>query len=221
MEERDRPRWRSVAAWARDRLLDRGVLPYRPERKPPERFEAGWRSGDFDYYARLDEVPRYAVLLGYLTFSGDTPDVLDVGCGRGLLRARLPDAAFRSYVGVDLASEAIDTARALEDERTRFVHGDVRTLDLGPVDVVVLNEILYYLDDASAFLTRVAGWLRPGGRVLTSMWRHPGDRQLWRVVDERFELVDRVDVRSERNTMSRRGWRVACHRARPVTPGAS
>lgn len=211
-----RPPWRKPAAWARDRLLDRGVLRYRPERHAPERFEAGYRSGDFDYYARLDELPRYAVLAGYLTFDGGAPDVLDVGCGRGLLRARLPERAFGSYVGVDLAREAVDAARTLEDGRTRFVQGDARTLDLPTldlvsVDVVVLNEVLYYLDDAEAFLARVAGWLRPGGRVLTSMWRHPGDGQLWRLVDARFELADRVDVRSERNTMSPRGWRVACH----------
>ncbi len=211
MAERDRPRWRRAAAWVRDRALDRGLLPYRPERHPPERFEAGYRTGDFEYYAQLDEMPRYGVLLGYVTYFGDVPDVLDIGCGRGLLRIRLPEDAFRSYVGVDLAGAAIDAARALEDGRTRFVHGDARTLDLPHADVVVLNEVLYYLDDADAFLTLVAGWLRPGGRVLTSMWRHPGDAQLWRIVDERFELVDRVHVRSERNTLSPHGWRVACH----------
>lgn len=212
MRAGDRPRWRAAAAWLRDRALDRGLLSYRPERHPPERFDAGYRSGDFDYYAQLEELPRYSVLLGYLTFDGGAPDVLDVGCGRGLLRARLADSAFRSYVGVDLAQEAIDAARVLEDERTRFVHGDARSLDLPPVDVAVLNEILYYVDDADGFLAHVAGWLRPGGRLLTSMWRHPGDTQLWKLVDARFELVDRVDVRSERNTTAPRGWRVACHR---------
>jgi 2-polyprenyl-6-hydroxyphenyl methylase/3-demethylubiquinone-9 3-methyltransferase len=91
------------------------------------------------------------------------------------------------------------------------VLGDAATLDLPDSDVVVLNEVLYYFDDAGAVLDRVSRCLRPGGRVLTSMWRHPGDRQLWHMVDAHFQLLDRVEVRSERNRLARRGWLMACH----------
>jgi hypothetical protein len=33
------------------------------------------------------------------------------------------------------------------------------------------------------------------------------------VLDARFQLLDRVEVRSERNRFARRGWLVACHAA--------
>jgi 2-polyprenyl-6-hydroxyphenyl methylase/3-demethylubiquinone-9 3-methyltransferase len=203
--------WKSIARRTRDWALDRRLLRYRPERHHDGHFAHGHSSGAFEYYADLDELPRYSVLLGYLTFFGGAPDIVDVGCGRGLLRARLAPEQFSRYVGIDLAAPAIDAARHLENGRTRFVLGDAATLDLPDSDVVVLNEVLYYFDDAGAVLDRVSRCLRPGGRVLTSMWRHPGDRQLWHMVDAHFQLLDRVEVRSERNRLARRGWLMACH----------
>jgi hypothetical protein len=50
------------------------------------------------------------------------------------------------------------------------------------------------------------------------MWRHPGDRSLWRTVDEQFPLVDRVEARNRGNELNPRGWIVSCHRRRPEPP---
>lgn len=213
--------WRAIARRARDWAVDRRLLRYRPERYHDEHFVTGYRSGTFDYYADLEELPRYSALLGYLTYFAGAPEVLDIGCGRGLLRARLAPGQFSRYVGIDLAAPAIEAARRLEDDRTRFVLGDATTVDLPESDAVVFNEVLYYFADARAVLDRVARCLRPGGLVLTSMWRHPGDRQLWDVIDDRFDLLDRTQIRSERNEHSRRGWFVACHRSGAVSPATS
>lgn len=45
----------------------------------------------------------------------------------------------------------------------------------GPLDLVVLSEVLYYLDPAALELTlgALAGALAPGGTVLAVHWRHP------------------------------------------------
>lgn len=191
-----------------------GVLPYQPEERSAQEWSAAYGAGDLGYYGRLDELGRYSVIVGYVGWahtggSGGPPSVCDVGCGTGLLRERLDGVPFSSYVGVDLSSAAISAASSREHPRSRFVVGDAAALELGRFDVVVLNEVLYYAPDAAAFLERMRTMLSPDGLLLVSMWRHPGDRTLWRTVDEAFPILDRVEVRNPGNPVNRRGWTVA------------
>ena len=190
------------------------MVRYRTTPWAAEEWRRGYESGHLDYFDGLDELPRYSLLLGYLLFFGGAPEVLDVGCGPGLLRARMESIPFARYVGVDVAPAAIDQARGMEDARTTFMVGDVTDplLDLGMFDVVVCNEVLNMLGDPAAALDRVAAVLRPGGHLLTSTWRHPGDEQLFDLVDRHFTPVDVVDAQNPANLIARRGWRVTCHR---------
>jgi 2-polyprenyl-6-hydroxyphenyl methylase/3-demethylubiquinone-9 3-methyltransferase len=207
-------RARRASARVRDAGLRRGVLPYRTQPWTPQEWRAGYDSGHLDYFAGIDELPRYSLLLGYLVFLGGEPEILDVGCGQGLFRARLAACPFRRYVGIDPVPAAIDQARALTDDRTEFVLGDVTDpgVALGEFDVVVCNEVLSVAPDVRAVLDRVRAVLRPGGHLLSSTWHHPGDQQLHALVDERFTLVDAVDAKNAANPIALDGWRVTCHR---------
>lgn len=203
---------RRPAGWGR-RL---GVLPHRPEQWSTDDWAAAYGAGQLAYYAALDELARYSVIIGYISWVDSmcpsrAPAILDVGCGTGLLRERLGDSAFSSYVGVDVSETAVAGARAAGHDRSRFVVGDAAELDLGRFDVVVLNEVLYYAPDAGVLLRRLAGALDPGGLLVTSMWRHPGDRALWRQVDEVLPRVDRVEVRNRGNRVNPRGWWIAAN----------
>ena len=223
---------RRVARRALDRAAAAGrrlgLLAYRPEQRSVQEWTSAYEAGRLDYYGQLDELGRYSVIVGYVGWLAAArpagPVVLDVGCGTGLLRERLDDVSFSEYVGVDLSGAAVTAARARGHDRSRFVVGDVGVLDGGRFDVVVLNEVLYYSPDPRAFLERLSSLLAPDGLLLVSMWRHPGDRALWRAVDGAFRLVDRVEVRNRGNRVNPRGWRVACYRlpapAGPVGPSA-
>lgn len=140
------------------------------------------------------------------------PSVLDIGCGTGWLRELLAEEDFDSYVGLDLSTEAIRSASSLTDGRTSFTVGDAMTTDLPAVDVVVLNEMIYYAPSPRALIRRITSIVRPGGVVLSSIWRHAGDRALWRLLDEELELVAASMTRAVNNPYNRRGWRVSCHR---------
>ena len=127
------------------------------------------------------------------------------------MTARLAGTGVGDYVGVDLSAAAVEVAERRGLRRSQFVVGDVADLDLGRFDLIVLNEMLYYVEDVDGFLDRL-------GLLLVSMWRHPGDRSLWRRVDEVFALVDRVEARNRANETNPRGWIVSCHRQRPERP---
>lgn len=195
--------------------LRTGFVPYRPAGYAGEPWApADATGGDLDYIGSLSETFRYSLLLGYISYFGGHPRILDVGCGKGHLRARMTGIDFARYVGVDRSEVAIDAAGTVADDRTTFLATDVETLALDDFDVVVLNEALYYLNDPVTFLDRVRDALPTGGLVLTSMWRHGVDDYLWQLLDARFERLDLVHVHNPATDIAKRGWRVACHRAR-------
>jgi SAM-dependent methyltransferase len=210
------------AATALGRRL--GVLPHRPERWTTEGWTEAYGSGQLDYYGTLDELARYSLLAGYVGFffppspERPPPRLLDVGCGTGLLRTRLSETTVGDYVGVDLSPAAVEAAGHRRLPGARVLEGDVFSVDEGRFDVVVLNEMLYYVEDLEPFFGRLAELLEPSGLLLVSMWRHPGDRSLWQEVDRRFPLVDRVEARNRGNELNPRGWLVSCHRRPPDRP---
>jgi 2-polyprenyl-3-methyl-5-hydroxy-6-metoxy-1,4-benzoquinol methylase len=221
-----RRRARRFAQWLAEQGRRLGLVAYRPERWTPEQWDAQYRAGSLGRYGDLAELARYSVLVGYIAWHAARrpehgPTILDVGCGVGLLRERLDGVAFAQYVGVDLSAPAIAEADARGFARSRFVVGDVTTpdfdrLDLGRSDVVVLNEMLYYVPDPAAFLDRLRALVQPGGVVVVSVWRHPGDRALWRTIGAAFSVVDRIEVRNRANPVNAKGWVVALCAADPV-----
>ncbi|MDQ4082287.1 MAG: class I SAM-dependent methyltransferase [Actinomycetota bacterium] len=198
--------------------LRAGLASYKPAEQHP--WDAYYRSGILDYYGALEELPRYAILLGYLRFLGGNPAILDVGCGVGLLRARIGGIPFARYVGIDISAEAIAQANEMADDRTTFLVAPSPTGAPGPFDVVVLNEVLYYQEDPGRFLDEVYAALRPGGHLLTSIYRHRHDWALHEMIDARFQRVDVVLVCDENAGRARRAlgrgykFRLALHRRR-------
>lgn len=109
--------------------------------------------------------------------------IVDLGCGQGVLAALLAAAAPSSHAlncaapfawtfrGFDLRAGAIASAqRALADlgERARFEVGDIRTVALPESDVIVLLDVLHYIDHEAqqSLLARAHRALAPGGKLL-------------------------------------------------------
>jgi len=99
---------------------------------------------------------RYLLISGLLR-NFDT--VLDVGCGNGLLRQFVNC----QYTGIDASSVAINKARAAWSTGD-FICADAETWQANRrYDAVVLNEVLYYLNDPLAALRRYAGMVSECG----------------------------------------------------------
>jgi SAM-dependent methyltransferase len=176
-----------------DALLAAATAPYR-------------RAGRFAYYfarGKLRGDPVYRELLrdGLLR---ERARILDLGCGQGLIAAWLLAAAEcerrgtwprdwappprpTSIRGIELRPRAADRARRAFGERVEIDEGDIRTADFGRADVVLLLDVMQYLDPASqrAVLCRVRAALPEQGLLLLRV----GDRQAgWRFQATR--LVD-------------------------------
>jgi trans-aconitate 2-methyltransferase len=96
--------------------------------------------------------------------------VVDLGCGPGnsteLLWQRWPDA---KVTGVDSSPEMLEGARKAHPSAD-WVLSDLRTYEPdGPVDVVFANAVFQWLPDHEKLLTKLLGWLAPGGALAFQM----------------------------------------------------
>lgn len=104
--------------------------------------------------------------------------VLDVACGTGIgarLAARSVGAGGR-VAGLDaddgMLAVARRTERAVDDAPIEWLHGDALALPYGAAtfDWVLCFEGIQFFPDRVAGLTEMRRVLRPGGRLLASIW---------------------------------------------------
>jgi 2-polyprenyl-3-methyl-5-hydroxy-6-metoxy-1,4-benzoquinol methylase len=152
------------------RLLQRATawVPKRRYAIPRDVWEAEYSAGKWDYLRQIGELPRYSIIVGYCRHFKPQGAVLDVGCGQGLLAPLIRESCSR-YLGVDLSSEAVQYPVTLEDAKTQFRQGDASTfVPDGKFDVIVFNEMLYYLEQPLETVRRYAPFLSDGGIFITS-----------------------------------------------------
>lgn len=97
--------------------------------------------------------------------------VLDVGTGTGRILQLLADRSERA-VGLDTSHSMLSVARA-NLERAGAGNWELRQGDVHSppwsartFDLVVIHQVLHYLDDASAAVAQAGRLVRPGGRLL-------------------------------------------------------
>jgi 2-polyprenyl-3-methyl-5-hydroxy-6-metoxy-1,4-benzoquinol methylase len=159
-------------------------------------WEAQYASGRWDYLAQLPELARFSVLAGYICHLKPGGAVLDVGCGQGTLLRRLPDSAYSSYVGIDVATSAITAAQERRPGRSTFVVADCEEYaPAGYFDVMVFNEVLCCLREPLRTVERYARSLNPGGLLLVSLCTaaRGSATVLWEL-KRAFALVDEVRI---------------------------
>ena len=88
-------------------------------------------------------------------------EVLDVGAGRGGVVEWARRAGFRA-TGIEPSEQGATTAARRGAPVTRASIEDAEIARTS-IDVVTMWHVLEHLDDPAAALTRVAGWLKPGG----------------------------------------------------------
>lgn len=169
------PSVRSPATDAAWRALHRAACaPYRS-------------AGRFAWHFAQGKLGRDPVFRSLLE-RGDLPagaQVVDIGCGQGLLASLLHAcdrhaAAWPApwpaaptgcrYLGIELMPRDVARAEAALQglPGARFVCADMREAPLPACDVVVILDVLHYVDPAaqSTLLQRVHRALRPNGRLL-------------------------------------------------------
>jgi 2-polyprenyl-3-methyl-5-hydroxy-6-metoxy-1,4-benzoquinol methylase len=171
------------------------LVPYQPEVCSAEQWDEEYGSGRWDYLGDVSELARFSIVVGYCSILRPNGSILEVGCGPGILMRRLRTVGYASYFGVDLSKEAIEQAKVHQNENTRFQVANAETFQLSECyDVIVFNEMMFYLTDPRGVFLRYAKHLRPGGMVIISMYRADNSLRMWRLLEGAAPVRDAVTV---------------------------
>jgi len=129
-------------------------------------------AAEWDRIRRL-HVADAAVELAIRTALADKPirSLLDLGTGTGRM-LELFGADIERGLGLDLSLDMLALARARLDraglKHCSVRHGNIYDLALSrdSFDVVIIHQVLHFLDDSARAIAEAARVLRPGGRLL-------------------------------------------------------
>lgn len=130
------------------------------------------QAADWDRIRSL-HVPEEQVegAIAEIVGNGPFQNVLDLGTGTGRMLELLAPHSVRA-VGVDFSPAMLNLARAVIERaglrNVQLRQGDLYALpvEADAYDLVVLHQVLHYLDDPARALREAARALRPGGRLL-------------------------------------------------------
>ena len=172
---------------------------------PQSAWEQQFTQGAWEYLQHVDELARYSVIAGYVQYFKAGGSLLDIGCGVGLLPARLGGEAYSCYRGIDLAHTAIQQAASRSDARTQFVQADASTyVPTQACDTIVFNEILYYFAQPATIVRRYETYLARDGIFIISMMTTTRTASIWRNLQRHFSVLDQTKVVNQHGF----GWRI-------------
>ena len=99
-------------------------------------------------------------------------EILDVGCGGGLLTERMARLGGR-VVAIDPTTEAIEVAKShlpkYLTDRVAYQNCDLTSVSQS-FDIVVASEVIEHVSDSKLFITQLSEKIKPGGHLfLTSV----------------------------------------------------
>jgi SAM-dependent methyltransferase len=135
---------------------------------------AQWNNdgGDWQGLRQPQQAPRYREIARLVELYGVNGAVLDVGCGEGVLLDYLDLGKISQYTGLDPSATAVNhiVLRRAQDRVERTV---VESYAAAPSswNVIIMSEILYYLDDPIAVLKKYWYYVAPGGVIIISIFQ--------------------------------------------------
>jgi 2-polyprenyl-3-methyl-5-hydroxy-6-metoxy-1,4-benzoquinol methylase len=123
--------------------------------------------------------------------AGEKASILDIGCAAGSLASSL---TFESYLGIDISAYAVGIARErFKSPNVSFEATDLRMFRLTRRwDVVIFNEVLYYLDVdvAVAEALRYSKALSDRGTLFISMKDEPKSHAILKELTQHFRWIN-------------------------------
>ncbi len=179
-------------------IIKKYIIPYRPLMKSKSNWDNQFKDGSWDYLNDIQQLSRYSVILGYYNYFIENGNILDLGCGQGVLLQRLKSFKFKDYVGVDISEKAIEMANEKKLDNSKFIASDLTkyTPEMN-FDFIIFNESLYYLDKPLEILDKYQKYLNENGKIVISMWDNPErNNKLWSQINKKYKIWDVVKLQS-------------------------
>lgn len=184
---------------------------------PKHQWERQFQQGAWDYLDSSSiERARSAVIGMYCRSLKPSGTILDVGCGEGTLFDFLNDKQKSAYTGIDISDVAV--AKAKKKRKGNFYATDaMEFVSKRRLDIIVFNEVLYYLDEIETF-QRYSSLLKPNGIVIISLYRTKNlhyDKRTWKNAKRFFTIIDSIEITGTAKRM-KVTWKIAVLKLKPA-----
>lgn len=133
--------------------------------------------------------------------------ILDLGCGFGALNKYLKDIEYKEFLGIDLSVNAIHKAQKQGYKNATFITKDIhKFIPSIKYDIIIFNEVLYYLDNQIEMVKFFANHTKTPGYMIFSFYGYRED--LIHEIENLFELVHTEYIKQSDNKF----WSVSLYK---------
>lgn len=135
-----------------------------------ENHASDWWNPKSHYFRSLQSITPFRINLIEEWFgSFKDKDIVDLGCGGGLISIPLLDAGAR-VTGVDLSAKSIEEVKKKSNGRGTFINGDIRTINLPDesADYIILADVIDHIPDYCEVVKNASRIIRPNGKIFIS-----------------------------------------------------
>ncbi|ASZ11875.1 class I SAM-dependent methyltransferase [Chitinophaga pendula] len=168
--------------------------------KKKDLWDRQYAAGQWEVLRSPLEEPRLNTLAALTSQYCQGGNVLEIGCGEGLLLPRLK-STYQYFLGLDISEVAIRKTQHLQNANTVFKCADMEDFVPGSkFDIIIFNESLYYSDTPLELLHRYTDYLEKDGLFATSIYHDEWNISLVDLIRKKFEGVKRQETSNERGT---------------------
>lgn len=170
-------------------------------RRRSDRWNHQYATGQWEGLKAPLEQARFETCIALLRRHAAGGDLLEIGCGEGLLLQRLSPNDYRQFVGVDISEVAIQRATGLANPRANFLVADMRQLELEQkFDAVIFTESIYYVSRCDELLRRYTRFLREHGVFVVSVFNNRGSQGVWDQIHVAARPIERATTTNAAGT---------------------
>lgn len=167
-----------------------------------------YRIGKWNYMEK--EQLRYNAIVDLIkSCEIEKLQILDLGCGYGSLNYYLKETKYDSCMGIDLSPNAISKATKKNYKNSEFAVADIHQFRTEiKYDIIIFNEVLYYLDHQMEIVEKYAEFLGDKGYFIFSFYGIRED--LIQKLNKKYKLVNTEVVKQSENVF----WGISLYKVR-------
>ena len=158
-----------------------------------------YKKGMWEMLKSEQEVERFKKVANFVKKYSNRGDVLDVGCGEGILQKHLIVDTYRSYLGIDFSCEAINRASSSPLPNVLYECHDMESFTTSSkFDIIIFNESIYYSNHPLDVLEKYKCMLTDEGRIILSLFEDIKNKYVISQIYKRFNPKDYEETKNER-----------------------
>ena len=164
-----------------------------------KKWNTQYAQGFWDGLKSKLEEERFHAVRDFIYKYSDNGKILEIGCGEGILQAKLNDGSFSKFVGIDLSEVAIKKAADLQSGIVQYLCADMEQfVPSEKYDIIIFNESIYYSSHPERLLKKYMKDLNENGVFIVSIYEGTRNLRVLNKLRRNFKSLESKKTINER-----------------------